>query len=120
MLRHFYVTDDLDTISGLKRALTDKGINKKQLHVLSKSEAELSKRRLPAVESILQQDALRCAIIGAGIGTILATTLLIFTYQLQWYQSQVGWMPFIFLAIAAVGFLHGKAALLVCIVKTNY
>lgn len=104
MIRHFYISDDLDDLVTIEQELNGKGFTKSQIHVLSEHDADLSEHRLPEVESVLKKDVVRLTELGAIIGVFVASVILLVAYVNGWTESQVGWLPFIFLAVICLGF----------------
>lgn len=104
MLRHYYITDNLEDLAKVEQQLIDQGIMDSQIHVLSEQDAEVAKLQLHEVESVLKKDVVHSTEMGAVVGIILALITLAFAYIMNWVSSPVGWLPFIFLSIVIVGF----------------
>lgn len=104
MLRHYYITDDLDELEVVENELEKNGVTEAQIHVLSENDMEVEKHHLHEVESVLKQDVVHSTEVGAVIGVIASSLLLILVYMLEWYTSPAGWMPFIFLVVIILGF----------------
>ncbi|NQZ82264.1 MAG: NAD/FAD-utilizing enzyme [Colwellia sp.] len=104
MIRHFYVSDDIEELEKVERELESKGFTEPQIHVLSDNDAEVETHHLHEVESVLKQDVVHSTEVGSVVGIIAASVTLIFVYLMGWTNSEVGWMPFIFLAIVILGF----------------
>lgn len=112
MIRHFYISDDLDDLVAIEKELNCQGFSKSQIHVLSEHDAEVSEHRLPEVESVLKKDVVRFTEIGALVGLSLSSMTLLFAYFMGWTASQAGWLPFIFLAIVILGFCTWEGGLI--------
>jgi hypothetical protein len=104
MLRHYYITDDLDDLEQVEKELNAQGITEPQIHVLSEHDSDVKTHNLHEVESVLKQDVVHSTEIGAVIGFIGAALSLLVAYLMGWTSSAAGWLPFIFLAIVILGF----------------
>ena len=58
MLRHYYVSDDLDELEIVERELEAEGFTEPQIHVLSLDDCHVEQHHLHEVESLLKQDAM--------------------------------------------------------------
>ncbi len=104
MLRHYYISDDLDDLEKIEQELESQGFTEPQIHVLSENDSEVEKHHLHEVEAILKQDVVHSTEIGAGVGIVIAVLILGLAKFLGWASGPVGWIPFIFLAIIVFGF----------------
>ena len=104
MLRHYYVTEDLDELEKIEKELEQNGFTEPQIHVLSENDREVENHHLHEVAAVLKQDVVHSTELGAIVGLIGATILLITVYFMGWHESAAGWVPFIFLAIIILGF----------------
>ena len=104
MLRHYYVTEDLDELEKVESELEENGFTEPQIHVLSDRDGDVEEHHLHEVAAVLKQDVVHSTELGAVVGAIGAALLLIVVYFLGWYESAAGWLPFIFLAIVILGF----------------
>lgn len=109
MKRYYYVSEDLDDLEKLEHDLTNRGITTAQCHVLSSDEANVEKRDLHSVESLVRKDVVHATKIGATIGIIAAALVLILAYWFGLTNTDAGWIPFIFLAIVLLGFCTWEA-----------
>jgi hypothetical protein len=112
MLRHYYISDDLDDLQAIETELKAKGVCTPQIHVLSENDAEVEKHHLHAIEAVLKQDVVHSTTLGAVIGLIGASTLLVVTYLVDWHMTAAGWLPFGFLAIIILGFCTWEGGLI--------
>ncbi|GGW74761.1 NAD/FAD-utilizing enzyme [Alteromonas halophila] len=112
MLRHYYITKDLDTLEKIESALEAKGVHTPQFHVLSEQDAEVERHHLHAIEAVLKKDVVRSTIIGAIYGVIGAALIIGTAYFTGWYTSPAGWLPFAFLAIVILGFCTWEGGLI--------
>lgn len=112
MIRHFFISDDLNDLVTIERELSDQGFSKSQIHVLSENDADVTEHQLPEVESVLKKDVVRYTEIGALVGLSLSSMTLLFAYIMGWTSSQAGWLPFIFLAIVILGFCTWEGGLI--------
>ena len=104
MLRHYYVTDDLDELVIVENELKENGFTTAQIHILSENDVGVENHNLHEVAAVLKQDVVHSTILGALVGVISAMLLLAIVAFFNWYVSPAGWMPFIFLAIIILGF----------------
>lgn len=57
MIRHFYISDDLDDLERLEQELEKSGIHKPQIHVVSRDDAGIvTHKNLHNIESVLKLD----------------------------------------------------------------
>lgn len=111
MKRHFYISDDLDDLAAVEHELKSNGLDSPQMHVLSHSDADVENRQLHEIEAVLKKDVVHSMEIGAVTGCLAAAVILFTAYALAWTETAAGWMPFIFLAIVALGFCTWEGGL---------
>lgn len=104
MLRHYFVSEDLNEIAHVEKELTENGLSAPQIHVLSDNDAEVKNHNLNEVEAVLKKDVVRSTEIGALVGVFLSALSLLVAYSMGWTETQAGWIPFVFLAIVILGF----------------
>jgi len=112
MIRHFYITDDIEELERAERELESNGFTEPQIHVLSDSDAEVEAHHLHEVESVLKKDVVHSTEVGSVIGVIAAAATLLVAYLMEWTNSEAGWMPFIFLSIIVLGFCTWEGGLI--------
>jgi hypothetical protein len=112
MLRHYYISDDLNDLQAVETELKSKGVSTPQIHVLSENDAEVEKHHLHAIEAVLKQDVVHSTSVGAVVGLIAAITLLVVTYLVDWHTTAAGWLPFGFLAVIVLGFCTWEGGLI--------
>jgi hypothetical protein len=112
MLRHYYISDDLDDLEVIEKELKAKGLATPQIHVLSENDAEVEKHHLPAIEAVLKQDVVHSTKLGAAVGLLAACAVLLMGYLMEWHLSEVGWLPIGFLAIIVLGFCTWEGGLI--------
>ncbi|MFT4937674.1 MAG: hypothetical protein ACI88A_000692 [Paraglaciecola sp.] len=112
MLRHYYISDDLDDLEVLEQELEANGVSTPQIHVLSENDAEVEKHHLHAIEAVLKQDVVHSTELGALVGVIGAVLVLLLAYFMDWHTSAVGWIPFGFLAVIILGFCTWEGGLI--------
>lgn len=110
MKRYFFISSDLDDLEAVENELESNGIDTPQIHVLSNNDAEVELHHLHEVEAVLKKDVVRGTEIGALIGVICAAIILLFA-KLSGITETVTWVPFIFLAIVALGFCTWEGGL---------
>jgi hypothetical protein len=112
MQRHFVISNDLDDLEHLEEELEAKGIPTPQIHVFTLDDTEAEKHvHLHDVQSLMKRDVVHSLIVGAVIGVIVSSSVLAATALFEWHNSAAGWMPFIFLAIIALGFCTWEGGL---------
>jgi hypothetical protein len=112
MQRHYYISDDLNELELVENELQTQGVKTPQFHVLSENDAEVEKHHLHAIEPVLKKDVVRSTQIGAALGILGAGLLLSVAFIMQWYQSAVGWVPFLFSAFVTLGFCTWQGGLI--------
>jgi hypothetical protein len=112
MKRHYYISDDLDDLEAVEQELETKGVSTPQIHVLSENDAEVEKHHLHAIESVLKQDVVHSTELGAVVGVVLASIVLVLAYLMDWHTSAAGWVPFGFLAVVILGFCTWEGGLI--------
>jgi hypothetical protein len=111
MKRHFYISNDLDDLEHVERDLEQAGLVKPQIHVLSEDDAGVETHRLHEVEAVLKKDVVHGTEMGAIIGVIGATVVLV----LAWFSGLTEtytWVPAIFLAVVVLGFCTWEGGLI--------
>ena len=112
-LRHYFVSDDLDDLELLEEELEQRGVENPQIHVLSKDDPGVANHvHLHAVQSLLKNDVIHSAEVGAVAGLIGAILVLSVAYFLELPEKSVGWVPFIFLSIVVFGFCTWEGGLI--------
>lgn len=105
MKRHYFISDDLDDLERIEEELEQRGINKPQIHVLSKDDGAVERHRhLHNIGSVLKQDVVHGTQVGAMIGVSAAGLVLAVGYFTTLPQTYT-WMPFYFLAVVLFGFV---------------
>jgi len=105
VLRHYLISDDLDDLEHLEEELEARGVDTPQLHVLSLDDTGTENHHhLHDVSSFMKSDVLRSGELGLLVGIIAAAAVLGVGYLTGLTASPAGWIPFIFLAIIALGF----------------
>jgi hypothetical protein len=114
LLRHYFISDDLDDLEAFEEQLEEAGVSTPHIHVLSSDSDEqkvAAHEHLHEVQSLMKTDIIHSTIIGAVVGIVVALILLVIAYFAGWTESAVGWMPFIFLAIVMLGFCTWEGGL---------
>ena len=110
--RHFLISDDLDDLEHLEEELESQGVPTPQIHVFTLDDtAAETHAHLHDVQSIMKRDVVYSMIVGALVGLALSLSILGATALFGWHQSAAGWIPFIFLAIIALGFCTWEGGL---------
>lgn len=105
MLRHYFLSDNLDDLETFEVQLEEAGVATPQIHVLTLHDEELEHHEhLHRVQSFMKRDVVHSALIGAVIGICSAVFILWIAYIAGWTESAAGWFPFIFLSIILLGF----------------
>ena len=105
MLRHYFISDNLDDLEVFEEQLEADGVATPQIHVLSSNDADVERHvHLHAVQSLLRSDVVHSTTLGAMVGVVAAVLVLSIAHLAGWTQTAAGWMPFIFLAVILLGF----------------
>ena len=108
MKRFYYTGKSLDELEHFGRDLELCGIPRSQIYLLSNDDVGLDNHDVNRVASFLKTDVIRSGEIGALLGLAIATAILLVTH-LSGIAAQVGWVPFVFLAIVSFGFTTWEA-----------
>ncbi len=112
MKRYFYSGDDLDRIEGLSRQLESAGIDRVQMHVLSKDDTGVdSHQGIHAVASIMKRDLLSSGLRGALVGAVIALGVVLVALQMQAFATPAGTVIALFVAIGSFGFCTWEGGL---------
>jgi hypothetical protein len=112
MLRHYFISDDLDDLEHFEEELEESGVPTPQIHVLSLDDTAVENHHhLHDVASLMKRDLIHSAEYGAAIGAVVAVLVLVVAYYAGWTNSPAGWIPFIFLAIISLGFFTWEGGL---------
>lgn len=108
MKRFYYTGESLDELEILERDLESCGIPRSQIYLLSNDDVGLENHDVNRVASFLKTDVIHSGEIGALLGLAIAAAILLLTH-LSGIAAQVGWVPFVFLAIVSFGFTTWEA-----------
>jgi hypothetical protein len=113
MLRHYFISDNLDGLEVFETDLEAAGISTPQIHVLSRNDAEVEHhQRLHEVQSIMKRDMFHSTKRGARVGLCASIVVLGAAYFAGPTPTAAGWMPFVFLAVVLLGFCAWEGGLL--------
>ena len=107
LLRHYFISDDLDDLETFEVQLEEAGIEASKIHVLAhdRDEADVHNHvHLHDVQSFMKKDVVHSTMIGALVGILAFMLVLVIANVAGWTDSPAGQMPFIFLAVALLGF----------------
>ena len=105
VLRHYFISENLDDLERVEEELESQGVETAQIHILSLDDTAVENHvHLHDVTSFMKSDVIRSGEVGAVVGVIGAALVLAVAYFANWTDSVVGWIPFIFLAIIVLGF----------------
>ena len=106
MLRHYFISSNLDDLEIFEEQLEAAGVSTPQIHVLSRNDAEVEHHHhLHEVQSFMKNDIVHSTERGAVVGLCASALVLAVAYF-------AGWMPFIFLAVVLLGFCAWEGGLL--------
>lgn len=112
MTRYFFIGDDLDDLERFEDELEHADFVTPQIHLLTLDDTGAAHHHhLHAVTAFMKQDVVHSALVGAGLGLVVAFLVLVVSHLAGWTQTPAGWMPFIFLAIIALGFCTWEGGL---------
>jgi len=103
MKRFYYISDNLSELEKIEHDLEESGIPRPHIYVLSNDDVGLESHDVNRVASFLKTDVIHSGEIGALVGLSIAALVLLGAYFSD-VTAQVGWMPFVFLAIVVFGF----------------
>lgn len=113
MLRHYFISDDLDDLEVFEEQLEAAGVDNAQIHVLSNHEADVEQHNhLHQVKSFAKRDIVHSTLLGAVVGVFASLMVLFIAKSAGWHETAAGWMPFIFLAVIMLGFCTWEGGLL--------
>ncbi len=113
LLRHYFISDNLDDLEVFEKQLEAAGVTTPQIHVLSRHDTEIAHHdHLNYVQSFMKKDVVHSTEIGAVVGICVAALTLIVANLFGWNESPAGWIPFIFLAIMLLGFCTWEGGLI--------
>ena len=120
MLRHYFISDNLDDLEVFEEQLEGAGVSIPQIHVLTSHDAELDHHEhLHRVQSFMKKDVIHSALLGAVVGACAFVLVLSVAYLAGWTETAAGWLPFVFLAVVLLGFCTWEGGLF-GIQKPNY
>ena len=108
MKRFYYISDDLDHLENIERDLESAGIARSQIYLLSNDDEGLERHDVNRVASFLKTDVIHAGEIGAMLGVAVAAVVILVSH-FSGIAEQVGWAPFICLAIVGFGFATWEA-----------
>ncbi|WP_116368830.1 NAD/FAD-utilizing enzyme [Parahaliea mediterranea] len=111
MKRHYFISSDLDDLERVELDLTEAGLVKPQIHVLSEDDAGVKEHHLHEVEAVLKKDVVHGTEMGAVVGVLGAAAVL----ALAWFSGLTEtytWVPAIFLAVVVLGFCTWEGGLI--------
>ena len=108
MKRFYYISDDLDDLERIEHDLEAGGIARPQIYLLSNDDVGLDNHDVNRVASFLKTDVIHSGEIGAVLGLAVAAVILLVSH-FSGIAEQVGWIPFMFLAIIGFGFATWEA-----------
>ena len=111
MLRHYFISDNLDDLEVFEEQLENAGVSTPQIHVLSRNDAEVAHHHLHDVTSFMKKDVIHSTKRGAMIGLCAFALILSIAYFAGWTETAAGWIPFIFLAVVLLGFCTWEGGL---------
>lgn len=102
--RHYFISDNLDDIDLLDEQLEGEGLSWAQIHVLSNDDVGVARHiHLHEVTSLLRQDVIHSAQVGAIVGFLGALLIILVAYAFELPTGMSGWVPYAFLAVAVFG-----------------
>lgn len=105
MERHYFISNSLDDLEVLEEQLEAAGISTPQIHVLSRNDAEVAHHHhLHEVQSFMKRDIVHSTLRGAVVGLCAFLLVPSVAHYAGWTDSDVGWLPFVFLAVVLLGF----------------
>ena len=113
LLRHYFISDNLDDLELFEKQLEADGVFTPQIHILSLDTLGLEQHpRLHEVQSVMNYDVVHSSLIGAAVGLCILFIFLTTTAIAEWASSSLGWMPFVFFAVVILGFCTWEGGLI--------
>lgn len=106
-----YMSNSLEELEETDQELEEMGIPRNHIHVLSEDESGLDIHHLPAVNEIEKRDVVRSGSAGAALGLVLASITVALAGSTG-FAAQVGWAPFVLLAVVLFGFCTWEGVLI--------
>ena len=110
MKRQYFICDDLDELEVAQNELFDAGVLDHQVHILSDDEKGLHEHHMHGVNAFSKTDIIQSTLRGAIIGIGLSALTLLIPYMLG-LITDIGWTPFLLLAILALAFSTWEGSL---------
>lgn len=113
MHRYYYISDSIEDLASVERALQNRNVKDSQIHVYGPDavDSELQLKHVHSISSLSKSDLVSSSIKGLLVGLLLAGVMLVIAYSSGWYQTEAGWPPVIFLAIVLFGFCGWEGGL---------
>jgi len=112
MRRYYFMSGDLDDLERFEVELERQGIPTEQIHVLSIDDTSVGNRHnLHDVAALMKKDLIHAGSYGLAVGLVVSVLVLVAAYLGGWTKTAAGWLPFIFLAIIALGFFTWEGGL---------
>ena len=112
MLRYYFISKDLDDLERFEVELEREGIPTEQIHCLSLDDTSAENHlKLHDVAGLMKKDLMHAGSYGLAVGIVVAILVLATAYIAGWTKTPAGWVPFIFLAIIALGFFTWEGGL---------
>ena len=113
MLRHYFISDNLDDLELFEEQLEADGVSTPQIHVLSRNDADVEHHHhLHEVQSLMKNDIIHLTVRGAFVGICAFVLVLSVAYFAGWTSTAAGWTPVIFLAVVLLGFCTWEGGML--------
>lgn len=110
MKRHFFMESRLDQLEKVQQDLLANGLNEPQIHVLSRDDAGVVRHHLHEVHSLLRQDVMHSARVGAMFGLAISALSITVAYA-SGLPETLGWVPFVCLSLVLLGFFVWEGGL---------
>ena len=103
--RSYFTSSSLDDLEIFEEQLEGAGISTPQIHVLSLDDQIVSEHpHLHEVQSFMKHDVVHKSILGAVVGSGLASTLLLMAFSFELVNMSVYGVPIVFLSVVILGF----------------
>lgn len=110
--RYFFISDDLEDLDRFEEELENADLVTEQVHLVTLDQNNASHHRhLHEVTDLMKTNVLHSILYGAAVGLVASILVLGVAHLAGWTQSAAGWLPFIFLAIIALGFFTWEGGL---------
>lgn len=109
MIRHYFISDDIEDLTAVEQELLDAGLDNTQLRVLSDFKRS-HVHKVEEVDSLSRRDIIHSGLVGGCIGLAAAAVILAVGYY-SGAQTIETWLPYLFLSVVVACFCTWEGGL---------